>query len=149
MHRSGITQRIICGAHREGVQLKIVPSTRRATREAQTASEPSESSLRAELIRIFQNLTDLQDNSLFINIPDEEQRHNNLTPLSSPLFFPSDLPSSPQELLPDYSPSDPLVPTSEINLLSAPSAQQSSYVSISDSMSSALSVSILSEEPSP
>jgi hypothetical protein len=51
------------------------------------------SNLREELIRIFQNPFNLGDESLFIEETSSQQLHNNLSPLSSPLFSPSDLPS--------------------------------------------------------
>ena len=127
----------------------IVPSTRQVNREAQSASEQSQSSLREELVRIFQNPADLSDDSLFIEMPTHDQRHNNLSPLSSPLFLPTDLPSIPSDSPPSYSFSDPLTSTSDLVHLSAPSLQLSSYISIAPSLFSIISVPILSETGSP
>ena len=133
-----------------GFPLKtIAPSTRRVNREAQSASEQSQTSLREELVRIFQNPADLSDDSLFIEIPTHDQRHNNLSPLSSPLFLSTDLPSISSDSPPSYSLSDPLASTSDLVHLSAPSLQQSSYISIAPSPFSVLSVPILSETGSP
>jgi hypothetical protein len=89
-----------------GGSLKIAPSTRRVNREVQSTSEQSLTTLRDELVAIFQNPSDLQDAALFIDVPPDQQRHNNLSPLSSPLFSLSDLPT-PIESPPSYSLSDP------------------------------------------
>ena len=89
--------------------------------EASPASERSLSSLRNELVAVFQNLSNLSDNSLFIEVPSDEEQHNNLSPLFSPLFSLSDLPSP---------------------------SHQSSFVSLAPSPFNIQSVSILSENPS-
>ena len=106
-------------------------------------------SLREELVRIFQNPTNLEDDSLFIEVPEAEQRHNNLTPVSSPFFLPSDLPTSPSDSPPAYSFTDPSALSSEPTHLSIPNLQQSSYASIGNSPFSPLSVPIASENQSP
>jgi hypothetical protein len=72
-----------------GFHFTIAPTTRRATREASQPSGQSVLSLRDELIRILQNPTDLSDDSLFIEVAPDQQRHNNLSTPSSPFIIPS------------------------------------------------------------
>ena len=77
------------GAHREGFSANIAPSNYRRLRTV---------TLREELSAEFQNPFNLNDTSLFIEVPDEQATHNNLpTHSGSPLFTPADLPlpSSP------------------------------------------------------
>src|ERR1700678_3515660 len=49
--------------------------------------------IREELAANFQNPYNLDDSSLFVELPPNQQCHNNLSPLNSPIFTPSDLPS--------------------------------------------------------
>ena len=115
-----------------GFHSKIAPSTRSATREAQSASGQSLSSLRDELIRIFQNPTNLEDDSLFIEVPTDQQRHNNLSTPSSPFTLPTDT-QSPHDSLPSVTNWDSLESASDPVSVTALSLQQSSYASVAPS----------------
>ncbi|KAH9475463.1 hypothetical protein JR316_0012574 [Psilocybe cubensis] len=77
---------IIFGAHREGVS-NIEPSTSRSLRQL-----PSRT-LRQELVAAFQNPENLSDESLFIEVPENQATHSYLPSPTSPLFSPSELPS--------------------------------------------------------
>ena len=62
---------------------------------AQSSHQATEQiTLQDELIASFQNPYNLQDDSLFIEVPAELALHNNLSTLSSPLYLPSDLPAA-------------------------------------------------------
>lgn len=101
---------------REGVSFNIAPSTRHVNRLTPPGA-PSLQALKEELASHFRNISHLDNESLLLEPPLEEQRHNNLSPLSSPLFSRTDLPtltpllsSDSNNPLRSSSPTSPLLP---------------------------------------
>src|SRR5271168_4169976 len=58
-----------------------------------SVAESSPTTLREELAANFQNPYNLDDSSLFVELPPSQQCHNNLSPLNSTTFAPSDFSS--------------------------------------------------------
>ena len=107
--------------HARGFPFTIAPSTRLVDRSSpvlELAPALPLITLRDELASNFQNPHNLEDDSLFIELPPDRQRHNNLTPLTSPLYTPFTLsPTTPTT----SSPLDiPLPPSPIIPLLQLP-----------------------------
>ena len=98
-------------------------------------------SLRDEIVRIFQNPSDDSDDPLFIKVPLSKQRHNNLSPLSSPVFLPTDLPSSPCSHI------ESLIPSFQSVRISEPTKPQSNHLSSEESPIPNFSVPIAPESP--
>jgi hypothetical protein len=110
------------GAHREGFQLKNVPSTRRTTRSGLDTSHigltPDE--LREELISDFRNLS-IDDEELFYSLPFGSQLHDHLSPSNSPLYSLSDLPTpSPSPEFNTDSPATTIYPTQQTIQMAEP-----------------------------
>ena len=79
----GTVERIISGAHREGLVSKIQP--RRQLRNLPHRA------LRTETIQDFQSTESSSDESLFIAVPEESATHNLLSPPLSPLYNEQDI----------------------------------------------------------
>lgn len=79
----GTVERIISGAHREGLVSKIQP--RRNLRNLPHRA------LRTEAVQDFQSTESSSDDSLFISVPEESAAHNQLSPPLSPLYTEQDI----------------------------------------------------------
>ena len=73
-----------------------IPSSTRLTDRLTPVGAPSLADLREDLASRFRQILDSNlEDDLFAELPPERQRHNNLSPLNSPLYSPSELPLFP------------------------------------------------------